>query len=636
MSLPRSRARGGDQGLLSRSQFTTNGGRLNAALFRIPKDQEDLLAKENAWAEEQSKQPGAPPNIPLSVLRGLGEFHTRQAKVQRRNPVQMASSPPQAAIVNAPPPSTPRSDDDPDSRLTTPIARGHVMSQSIDQSPNGTEISWPSSPVRDRPTVVVHSSTRSDEASSPISRPPSIQPLVRSNRSHDFATQVQSSHIPTSTAAEPTLRPRITDSTYSPIRPAPKRNLCPHVPFSSAGNSEDELPLVPPKANDWVERVTINRLAQPCPTPPSAQVIPCSEGQGGQTGSDTPRKRRQRMQSLNNLIFDEPNEQSHPVTQESILPQRALPPVEEEPQHSEHPVTSTPEVLPPATTTSRKPYEQFKATYTDYGGDLSTFLRTCIYLKYLEDRDELIPFLYDDFIRAFAHGYLPYIQNWAVAGNPLPAIKWYNRNTTHPVYSQQVMDKAAVALAFDVYPGETRHINEGLAGAETQTAPVTERSPPPRQTSTKDRTEDEEDRIPGNPSSRRTSCSPDLSTPKSTDTRPPFLELQNNPRSTVDPWLSAPDIPSQASIIIPNTSRSILEANPTRIPETVRKPKQPQSARLPREGSMRPPSRESAGSRVQKRKQGPASKTGKNSKSLVQHFRDAMRKNPHPRLASSS
>lgn len=635
MSLPRSRERGGDQDLSSRSRYTINGGRISTSLFRIPKDQEVLLAKENAWAEGPSKQPGTPPNIPLSVLKGLEEFHSRPAKVQRPTPVQKAVHPPPAATLDDVPPRSSRSDDEAESRPATPITRGRVLSQSIDHSPHGSEISWSQSPVRDRPTVAVYSGSAS-ATSSPKPHPPPhppTQPPVRPSEPHNFATQVHSSQIPISAATGPTLRSRVTSSTSSLVRHVPKRKLYPPVPSSSVGNSEDELPLVLPMTSDWVERVTINRLGQPCPTPPSAQVIPCSEGQGKQGDQDTPRKKRQRMQSLNSRIFDEPPDEQVPrsVAQASLLPQKTLSPLAEEPRHKTRPVTNAPKVPPSAT--GRKPFEQFKATYPDYGGDLSTFLRTCMYLKYLEDQDELIPFLYDDFIRAFAHGFLPYIQNWKEASNPLPAIKWYNRNTTQPVYNQQVMDKTAVARVFDLYPGEIAHINEGLAGTETQTVPVRERSQPPGQTCAEERTEEEEDEPLENRLSQPKSCSPDLGTPKSTCSRPHIRGSENRSRSMASSWLGAPEIPSQPSVIIPNTSRSVLEANPTRIPETVRKPKLPRSARSPRETAMRPPSRDATGSRVQKSKQGV---TNKDKKSLVEHFREAMLRNPHPRLASSS
>ncbi|KLU87846.1 hypothetical protein MAPG_06837 [Magnaporthiopsis poae ATCC 64411] len=559
MSLPRSRAHGDDQDLSSRSRYTTNGGRISAALFRVPNDQEVLLAKEDAWAEGPSNQPGAPPNVPLSVLKGLEEFHSRPAKVQRPTTVQKAFHPPPAVTLDVPPRSTSRSGDEAESRAATPIARDHVLSQSIDHSPHGSEISWSQSPIRDRPTVAVHSVSAS-EASSPIPRPPPhppTQPPVHPSEPHNFATQVQSSQIPISTATWPTLRSRVTSSASSPVRQIPKRKLYPPVPSSSVGNSEDELPLVLPRTSDWIERVTINRLGQPCPTPPSAQVIPCSEGQSKEGDQDT-RKKRQRMQPLNSRIFEEPPEEQVPpsVAQEPLLPQKTRSPLAEEPRHKTRPVTNTPKVPPPAT--GRKPFEQFRATYPDYGGDLSTFLRTCLYLKYLEDQDELIPFLYDDFIRAFAHGFLPYIQNWKEASNPLPAIKWYNRNTIQPVYNQQVMDKTAVARVFDVYPGEIEHINEGLAGIETQTVPVRERSQPAIQTCAKERAEEEEDE--------------------------PLENRLSRPRS-------------------------------------------------PQATSMKPPSRVASGSRVQKSKQGV---TNKDKKSLVEHFREAMLRNPHPRLTSSA
>ena len=129
------------------------------------------------------------------------------------------------------------------------------------------------------------------------------------------------------------------------------------------------------------------------------------------------------------------------------------------------------------------PYEVFTEMYPEYtetySGSLRQFIKACIYLEYLQQRRKLKESCWDELIRAFASGYIPYLNS-----NPpeaLSMIEWFSDTTGPNVFEGGVITRQNLQYAFQKHPHETksvkqaakeREIEEDMALDMTSLAPV--------------------------------------------------------------------------------------------------------------------------------------------------------------------
>ncbi|KAI1749615.1 hypothetical protein F4782DRAFT_512397 [Xylaria castorea] len=131
------------------------------------------------------------------------------------------------------------------------------------------------------------------------------------------------------------------------------------------------------------------------------------------------------------------------------------------PSHAVHSPRPLPAVTHPAaqpivaTKSWEAPFAHYTVTYQTYIGTIQDFLTACIYiqLQYRRIRTSL----YDDFIRAWVEGYLPYVKDCDEAQPPrkaLRAIEWYNEIDDDPLFTSRVVTRQNLQSILNFYPNE--------------------------------------------------------------------------------------------------------------------------------------------------------------------------------------
>ena len=105
-----------------------------------------------------------------------------------------------------------------------------------------------------------------------------------------------------------------------------------------------------------------------------------------------------------------------------------------------------------------KPYDAYTTQYPGYQGTVWDFMRACVCLNYMQQRDMLREFLYDDFIRAFQEEYPYYVVEF---GGDLPAQQWFNRLRGPVVFRNMVITRDTLQQVFQAYPEVYRGVENG-------------------------------------------------------------------------------------------------------------------------------------------------------------------------------
>lgn len=462
---------------------------------QIPLEQKKLLERQDAWSASGL------PNVPSSVLEAVSASHVMTTKV------------PSHVERRALPPNRPRSRGD--HGVTSPLSASLAREMREDLQ------SQPVSPV---------SAPRGALCQPPASSAPRTP--VQTGREGNAVGERELTCTPMSWSPSPTahlrpIRPPIAPATAT--RPAPSRptsgrpDLCAtslavspamHVadlPPSSSAASETGLEIEVPKAiNDVLGPV--NRLAVPVlePTPPSAQIIPCTITERT-SPVQVPEAKRRRLMKKPDAVFanTSPDGQKHalrlklpttgpapstrsssPAVVSSPLTPRALVvhTVEASPVRSivgdgglltaanqlgivasNHLFTSSVDKLPPNGPPSQVPFTAFTLTYPDYQGSLGDFIRGVICVLQLQKERAIPEFLYDDFIRVFATGYLQYVDTLSDDEPPLRAIEWYNENVPRPLYTKCILTRSNIKEVPTQYPEKYREIQQQLHNPKTDT-----------------------------------------------------------------------------------------------------------------------------------------------------------------------
>ena len=125
-----------------------------------------------------------------------------------------------------------------------------------------------------------------------------------------------------------------------------------------------------------------------------------------------------------------------------------------------------------------KPFELYTNVYPSYLGGLSDFIRACICLDYFQKEEPMRDFLYDDFIRVFAHDYVNYVAASPVS--PLPAQRWFNLLRGKPLFDQMVITRDNLHLVFEAYPEEFQAVMCGRSSQHQDVSQTPGRRPPTR------------------------------------------------------------------------------------------------------------------------------------------------------------
>ena len=252
-------------------------------------------------------------------------------------------------------------------------------------------------------------------------------------------------------------------------------------PPSSFASTDSGLEVEPPRVIP-APLEAVNREAAAIalePTPPSAQIIPCTYTEHPSPPKPPQAKRRRLMRDPNE-IFRTPEPVAQPrksaaaasTTGSSSTKQTSASrpgtsndsgPVPSSPSAADDvgPIrtvaqgvktingirqatngqhSSSSDKIPPNGPASQVPYTAFKLAYPDFEADLHDFIRAVLSLKVYRKKMSFPYFLYDDFIRVFCTVYLTYTSDtYSTGENNLSAVKWYNSNVTAPRYLKNIV-----------------------------------------------------------------------------------------------------------------------------------------------------------------------------------------------------
>lgn len=102
--------------------------------------------------------------------------------------------------------------------------------------------------------------------------------------------------------------------------------------------------------------------------------------------------------------------------------------------------------LPPNGPASQAPFVTFSTAYPSYKGTVRDFVSAAISIQDLQQRRSLPDFLYDDYIRVWAHEYISYVRKCVKERRKaLHAIEWYNEYVPGPEYNKRIFTRGNIA-----------------------------------------------------------------------------------------------------------------------------------------------------------------------------------------------
>ncbi|KAL2023648.1 hypothetical protein VTK56DRAFT_1805 [Thermocarpiscus australiensis] len=440
--------------------YLTKQTKIQRRYVQIPSEQRELLNRPDAWSAVGI------PNVPARVLEDLRSRHVRNSGSPPHGGREALSSQPATPMQHDP--AQPRGE------------------------PKGTSVE-----------VGADSVTDEEESGTPIPWSPSPSGHLRGpyqQKGLAAAASVSRQPSPAQQYQQPAAE-----------RPASRILYLKEFPPSSSMASETGLEVEVPKAiTDVLE--SVNREAVPAvePTPPSAQIIPCTITEPTSPVRLPDAKRHRGLMKHPAAVFDSAEAVGKRQPSRLSLPTAARPAATGSPSpttsssasvfraasghapvaspatlsvkdghlpaasNQVHTVTATSQParnvlssnatdeLPPNGPPSQVPFTTFKLAYPDYKGSLGTFIRGVICIMNLQKERALPEFLYDDFVRVFSSDFLDYVS--AVDGKQpaLPAVQWYNENVSRPLYMKGILTKSNIKHIPSQYPNQVRAVQENL------------------------------------------------------------------------------------------------------------------------------------------------------------------------------
>lgn len=480
------------------------GPRIRQNYVSVPKPQQKLLDRDDAWSGNLGGGSHSFVNVPSDVLEGVKAAYAHQKAPKRHKPStpSLQSSSP----VGRTPMRQLRS-----SVESLPQHRSHespsaVASQEVDDG--GDEVSWPSSPQRpplQSPQNELPSDKETDTQTTPVKEPSSPHRPVR-----DAARAHYMTNFPSSAIDEPDLEleePGVLNQQPNPVRkpalltsklpePTPPSAQLPVIPCSfNYDKSPEKLQRVPRSGLMKALKFDKSKSGAQATGPDITRLQPKS-AELPRIGSSSPASIRsekhitrklaaipvfaaatptfvppsyessrvpetspfQRIQ-LGSSKIQRPGETA--VIQESSLEDNEAQEIQQaqEEFHSQlldkDTIANSVSGSPP-NTGKFSPWDTYRKTYPDFRGSISDFVKACLCVKDLQSKKALPVFLYDDFIRTFTTDYLAYIRSLEhdEDSQPLTAIQWYNENVESASYNKLVITRQDLEVVLDGHPDE--------------------------------------------------------------------------------------------------------------------------------------------------------------------------------------
>ncbi|KAI1657760.1 hypothetical protein F4813DRAFT_359476 [Daldinia decipiens] len=465
--------------------------KIHRCLVKVGSDQQKLLALSNSWAQFLSRSSKPFLNVPPEVLQDLKECYSRQLQPTQSDEA-ISSADAQADIIDQDEKYSQVAHSEPDAETddegrqnepwsSSPYHHRFIPERTSDETPQQpfiTQVPSISPPQPTKPT---------------LSKPQALPPFPQSSQEQEEPLEVE---VPTGIndnvlpfgklgAHMGTTPPsaQVVPCTYEQLEQSsmvsktkPKQRI-----YKEAPEFYRPEKIRPVSAHPSLGVARLEHAVAPFPNaqsselggnPPSS-IIPS-------TVLDAVPRRSPPAWQVNrpNSPSGDPHI-SHDGIEAPDSPQTQPPSPEYSPPtpqlRSSPPVLSIPRIASPIISqphsVSQTPFIRYTITYPNYNGSISDFVTACMYIQLQQRR--IRTSLYDDFIRAWHEGYLPYVQECDNAEPPvkaLNAIDWYNQIDDDPVFTSRIIIKQNLESTLNSYPDELSSARSllGLSSGQSQ------------------------------------------------------------------------------------------------------------------------------------------------------------------------
>lgn len=434
----------------------------------IPKDQQKILEKDGSWAVEESQRQGVP-QVPSHVLETITETYLRRRKREPQGANNLTETVLASVVKEDVIPEEGTGDRKPQEQVDS--ERHGSDEENEDSPPSSLAISWEESPPRDHPAPKFTPAPPIE--SQAVEETPMTNPRNEGQTSHplDFHAHVREDDDEDEDEMDTEL-PQANEQTDARVNLEPARaqpTATPAMDMHSQSMQIETPPCAQPNQNIIPGTVNIQKPADEKPEDrQKRQRFKPIRFEG--TTPVKPVSASTSFTRLPNTLHITEVDSSLSTSSSSLIPatcatastqNTAIAPIPQA-SHAETHITiveSQPasihrEISPPDTS---NPYTLFITVYPDYksnNGTLKNFIKACLCLDYLESERALRECLYDDFIRAFAAGYLKYVLSAGEGQQPLPAIEWFNMLEGQPEYTLMVMTRENLRTVLGMFPEE--------------------------------------------------------------------------------------------------------------------------------------------------------------------------------------
>lgn len=480
--------------------------KIRRSLLKIPSDQKELF-RAQTWAHALGQRPNGFVNVPPHVLEQVKALHTRRQQetnlTKATGPISDAendSDAPEPSGSQSSASSRVKGDEDGDKgvgdrHLSEPTSG--ISSPNASLKSHGTDDKEPSQPLLTqlsekspiRPTFVLSSPKHSKIPEFPSSsgvedelevevpaalayNPPPINrsalPMLATPPSAQvvpctFEQSMEGAATTSSTEAHPQNKNKPKKHVYKPVPElyrGPNRATSTSHLTSNAGLT---------KATSTSEQSLEEKRSLPTDTNSSSIIPPTLEHRGSEREKPTMVRDVRPAQMLTHFGNPNPKNSHIPSTLSGNHPEPmsiSSPSIIHLPQPPTYAAAQTAVQTATGPKTWEAPFIRYTVTYPDYNGSIQDFVTACIYiqLQYRRIRTSL----YDDFIRAWADGYLPYVKECDESRPPrraLRAIEWYNDIDDDPLFTSRVVTRQNLRFLLNCYPEEveTARLSLGLS-----------------------------------------------------------------------------------------------------------------------------------------------------------------------------
>ncbi|KAI0847117.1 hypothetical protein F5Y00DRAFT_242361 [Daldinia vernicosa] len=452
--------------------------KIHRCLVKIGSDQQKLLALPNSWAQFLSRSSKPFLNVPPEVLQDLKEYYSRQLQPTQSD--EAISSADAQADING------------QDEQQSQIAQSEHDAES-DNEEEEVQItsSWPSSPEHHR-FIPERTSDENPQQPfitqvPPISPPQPTKPTLSKQQAlppfpHSSQEQEEPLEVEVPTGINDNIPPfGKLDAHMGTTPPSAQVVPCTYEQSEQSSLSSKTKPkqpiykevpefyrpqkIRPVSAHPSLGVARLEHTVAPFPNaqgaeltgnPPSS-IIPSTvpdaiprrnpptwQVNRPNSPSGNPRIGHDSIEAPDSPQTQPPSPEYSPPTPQL----RSSPPVPHIPRISS-PVMSQPYSV------SQTPFIRYTLTYPSYNGSINDFVTACMYIQLQQRR--IRTSLYDDFIRAWHEGYLPYVQECDEAEPPvkaLNAIDWYNQIDDDPVFTSRIIIKQNLESTLNSYPDE--------------------------------------------------------------------------------------------------------------------------------------------------------------------------------------